>query len=1124
VQTLLRPGVVKAKLALGASDDPEEREADVAAERVMRSSGGACCSGCASGRGCEATTIRRQPTGPAAPRNLPADLEAQVQQLTAGGTPMSPALRALFEPRLGRDLGDVRLHTDAGAAASARAVGARAYTVGNHVAFGDGQWSPETAHGRRLLAHELAHVALGHGGIRRVGDGFDPYMAQLEYEMREQERAEARARAERHARWKASAEARFGQEIAGQSGTIGEERERASQGLVAQRIAMLNEVAQNRAWLDALLAAYGYQGPTITDVRDTWAGARLSVDALELTLKTGEAGAEAEVAASAALAAFYETYQPYAEGMDTARKNHVERKNAERLEQWESAREMVSQELVGEPGAGAFRGGWALANPRPALDPVPAPVAPRARPALERALAAHDLDTWTRVLTDFAQITRDLDTLLLFALPERSTVRQGFEYLQALEERLTTLEREHPVIIKIPAVFYPRDKLVEAPGEGAEKIEVAEGIPWQFYLYHTGVRSHEQLAVSGGEWVLVDVTSPKQMKSNRASSTDIDAALLQQGAAVDPPLDMFEELNHKLRFPKGQLFWRMPKGQHYTLETTEPRTLSDWLGYLGMALAAIAIVAAVVASGGTAAPVAGAIATWAGVGAGLAGIGSTLADLDDKRRHGMLTEEDIDRAMLSIGIDLIGMASLGLGRIVSTGAKGALAGSRYFFGLRVAHRVVQAGAVAGDVVQVMTATADFLTAYRAIENNPNMTPDERSQAKAKLVRSALLTGVLLTVALKGDINDMRPGRTLHVTGVDGEGNLLVRPDPVAPDPHARPDPADVGPGVGTAVPHAGPHTAPHGDVHGPVQAHAGQVGASVHVAGASHAVGVGGTGPTRGFYFCSDFCTQIADRLASIVGCLPRNYPGRGLYTSIQRRARIAGNKLAAGELTDAEANALATGFAEEIGRHAAHDPVFRQLLQMHPTALASNADAIHGELLRELEFAGSVRGDFEAAAIPGHVSVSTPGGPPARPGRQRDVLELFGVSERDRPGGRLQPLHFDVGNFGHTYAEVLVPGLPKGLSKEVVVTVADGSVGRADRVAFRYDADGRVIGGRVYEVKPNTAYWRRAGAAQGEEYARALEVQYGLKPGSFDSRVVTYDRDAVTELVKKLRELPVGP
>ncbi|MGH3917625.1 MAG: eCIS core domain-containing protein, partial [Pseudonocardiaceae bacterium] len=65
-----------------------------------------------------------------------------------------------MEPRFGHDLSHIRIHTDRKAAESARAVKARAYTVGNDVVFGEGEgeYSPRTLAGQRLLAHELVHT------------------------------------------------------------------------------------------------------------------------------------------------------------------------------------------------------------------------------------------------------------------------------------------------------------------------------------------------------------------------------------------------------------------------------------------------------------------------------------------------------------------------------------------------------------------------------------------------------------------------------------------------------------------------------------------------------------------------------------------------------------------------------------------------------------------------------------------------------------------------------------------------------------------------------------------------------------------------------------------------------
>ena len=63
-----------------------------------------------------------------------------------------------MEPRLGHDFSQVRVHTDRRAAESARAVNALAYTVGRDVVFGEGQYSPRTHSGQKLLAHELTHT------------------------------------------------------------------------------------------------------------------------------------------------------------------------------------------------------------------------------------------------------------------------------------------------------------------------------------------------------------------------------------------------------------------------------------------------------------------------------------------------------------------------------------------------------------------------------------------------------------------------------------------------------------------------------------------------------------------------------------------------------------------------------------------------------------------------------------------------------------------------------------------------------------------------------------------------------------------------------------------------------
>ncbi len=78
--------------------------------------------------------------------------------LRSPGRPLDTETQTFFERRLGYDFSQVRVHTDERAARSAQEVNALAYTVGRDISFGSGQFAPETEAGRKLLAHELAHV------------------------------------------------------------------------------------------------------------------------------------------------------------------------------------------------------------------------------------------------------------------------------------------------------------------------------------------------------------------------------------------------------------------------------------------------------------------------------------------------------------------------------------------------------------------------------------------------------------------------------------------------------------------------------------------------------------------------------------------------------------------------------------------------------------------------------------------------------------------------------------------------------------------------------------------------------------------------------------------------------
>src|SRR5262245_11726484 len=92
--------------------------------------------------------VRRKAAGSAAVPTVPSAVHEVLRSL---GQSLDSATRTFLEPRFGHDFSHVRVHTDARAAQSARAVGALAYTVGQNVVFGAGQYAPGTEAGRRLL-------------------------------------------------------------------------------------------------------------------------------------------------------------------------------------------------------------------------------------------------------------------------------------------------------------------------------------------------------------------------------------------------------------------------------------------------------------------------------------------------------------------------------------------------------------------------------------------------------------------------------------------------------------------------------------------------------------------------------------------------------------------------------------------------------------------------------------------------------------------------------------------------------------------------------------------------------------------------------------------------------------
>jgi len=88
-------------------------------------------------------------------------ISSLIDRATRHGRPLESGTRNLMESRFAHDFSGVRVHTGDRASASARAIHAHAYTIGNDIVFGAGQYAPHAPAGQRLIAHELTHVVQG---------------------------------------------------------------------------------------------------------------------------------------------------------------------------------------------------------------------------------------------------------------------------------------------------------------------------------------------------------------------------------------------------------------------------------------------------------------------------------------------------------------------------------------------------------------------------------------------------------------------------------------------------------------------------------------------------------------------------------------------------------------------------------------------------------------------------------------------------------------------------------------------------------------------------------------------------------------------------------------------------
>ena len=165
-----RQTIVQPKLELTTPGDSYEREADRMADFVMRRQYTGIPTEMPSAASVVHPTISRSVSGSVGVA-VDTATEGGINASRGGGQPMPEALRSQMESGFGTDFSGVRLHTDSRSADLSQGIQAKAFTYGNDIYFNRGQYSPDTAAGQHLIAHELTHVVQQSGKVgREPGD------------------------------------------------------------------------------------------------------------------------------------------------------------------------------------------------------------------------------------------------------------------------------------------------------------------------------------------------------------------------------------------------------------------------------------------------------------------------------------------------------------------------------------------------------------------------------------------------------------------------------------------------------------------------------------------------------------------------------------------------------------------------------------------------------------------------------------------------------------------------------------------------------------------------------------------------------------------------------------------
>jgi hypothetical protein len=159
VLNLLHPDAAQSKVRISQPNDADEREASHTAELFDAERTAEANPRVSAAAKSQERSANAAPPAASSSSEAPSDVAAQFSPALNSGQPLDPGLRKTMEAKLGGDFRNVRIHSGEAAKAASKSLDARAFTVGSHVVFNAGEFAPSSRSGRKLIAHELAHVS-----------------------------------------------------------------------------------------------------------------------------------------------------------------------------------------------------------------------------------------------------------------------------------------------------------------------------------------------------------------------------------------------------------------------------------------------------------------------------------------------------------------------------------------------------------------------------------------------------------------------------------------------------------------------------------------------------------------------------------------------------------------------------------------------------------------------------------------------------------------------------------------------------------------------------------------------------------------------------------------------------